>query len=47
MVHRVDGGDERFDQYLVTAWGGLLEVVDEVEVSAYFVEEDAFHCGCC
>lgn len=45
-VHGVDGGHERLDEDLVSAWGGLLEGVDEVEVTADFVEEDAFHCAC-
>lgn len=43
-VHGVDGSDERLDEDLVSAWGGLLERVYEVEISARFIEEDAFHC---
>lgn len=45
-LHGVDGSDERLDENLVSAWGGLLERVYEVEVSTHFIEEDAFHCEC-
>lgn len=45
-VHWVDGSDEGFDQDLLVAWGGLLERVYEVEISAHLIEENAFHRGC-